>query len=160
MTAMPESPQTGLWYAGGLAFECSRCGRCCAGPEEGFVWISEPEIEALTKHLKMPIEHFRRVYLRREGRRYTIVENARTKDCIFLRRDPSTSSGPSPSTGSGPRCSIYDLRPSQCRTWPFWPSNLRDPDCWSTAAQRCRGINRGPLHTLDEICAKRDRTGT
>ena len=76
------------------------------------------------------------------------MEDGKTKDCIFLRYDAEGSS----------LCTVYPVRPMQCRTWPFWPSNLRDIDSWSLAAVRCPGVNRGPLHRLDEIERKRDKT--
>eukprot|EP00961_Rhodomonas_salina_P046921 629705-Rhodomonas_salina.2 len=25
-------------------------------------------------------------------------------------------------------CSLYEARPKQCRTWPFWPENLASPE--------------------------------
>ena len=31
------------WYASGLAFECTQCGDCCSGPEEGYVWVTPEE---------------------------------------------------------------------------------------------------------------------
>jgi uncharacterized protein len=49
------------------------------------------------------------------------------------------------------RCTVYALRPRQCRTWPFWASNLRSPDCWAEMAERCPGANRGPLVALAKI---------
>ena len=35
------------WYAGGLAFECTQCGQCCAGPNEGYVWVNDAEVARL-----------------------------------------------------------------------------------------------------------------
>ncbi len=46
---------------------------------------------------------------------------------------------------------IYSVRPNQCRTWPFWPSNLKNPGDWNKAAQKCPGINRGKLYSFEEI---------
>ncbi len=138
------------WYSGGLAFECASCGRCCAGPEEGYVWISLAEIDALAEFLKLSPGEVQARHLRRVGRRFSLTEDAKTRDCVFLRYD---------SDGSG-RCLIYPVRPRQCRAWPFWPVNLRDPDSWSQATRRCPGINRGRLHDQDEIQRKREQTGS
>jgi Fe-S-cluster containining protein len=41
--------------------------------------------------------------------------------CIFLGAD-------------GKQCSIYEARPIQCRTYPFWPRLLSDPKEWSKEA--------------------------
>jgi len=136
------------WYASGLAFECVRCGRCCAGPAEGYVWVTVEEIEAIAEYLKTPPDEARARYVRRVGRRHSLLEDARTKDCVFLRYDARGLSF----------CEIYPVRPAQCRTWPFWPANVSGPDDWCQAGRRCPGINRGPTHDADEIERKRKQT--
>ena len=131
-----DKPDKPPWYAGGLAFECIQCGRCCSGPEEGHVWVSNAEIDRITEFLKTSGPHARRLFLRRVGGRNSLVEGPRSRDCVFLQQD-----------GLGHRgCRIYPVRPMQCRTWPFWASNLATPECWCEATARCPGINRGPLH--------------
>ena len=32
------------------------------------------------------------------------------------------------------QCSIYDVRPIQCRTYPFWPSILKNKQTWEEEA--------------------------
>jgi len=136
------------WYAAGLAFECVQCGRCCAGPAEGYVWVTDAEIEAIAKHLAIPPDRFRAGYLRRVRGSYSLVERPENRDCIFL------------SEGDGVRrCDIYAVRPAQCRAWPFWPSNLTSPRAWAAAGARCPGINRGALLTCQEIELRRRTTG-
>ena len=136
------------WYVGGLAFECLSCGRCCAGPDEGYVWMTPAGIDALAEHLKLSAEETKSRYVRRVGRHTSLREDATSKDCVFLSQDAD---------GCG-RCLVYPVRPVQCRTWPFWPGNLRTPDSWSQAADRCPGVNRGPMHDCDEIQRKRNQT--
>ena len=72
--------------------------------------------------------------------RTTIIEHSVTKDCIFLRKIDGQK-----------KCIIYQVRPNQCRTWPFWSSNLVSPDTWNEAAQGCPGINRGKFYSFEEI---------
>ncbi|NIP23454.1 MAG: YkgJ family cysteine cluster protein [Phycisphaerae bacterium] len=128
------------WYVAGLHFECMECGGCCAGPGEGYIWVTRPEINIIADYLKVPPGEFRRKFLKRDGLRTTIIENQETKDCIFLREV------------NGKRgCEIYPVRPSQCRIWPFWSSNLASPNSWNKAAQRCGGINRGRYYSFEEI---------
>ncbi len=54
-------------------------------------------------------------------------------------------------TGSGKQCAIYPVRPSQCRSWPFWPENILSPEDWQNTAVKCPGINTGKLYTFEEI---------
>ncbi len=136
---MPEKEKT-PWYAGGLHFECQQCGRCCSGPGEGYIWVTRPEIKLIADYLKITPGELRHDYLKRVGFRATILEQLSTKDCVFLREIEGRK-----------RCMIYAVRPSQCRAWPFWSSNLTDPFAWNKATQKCSGINRGRLYSFEEI---------
>jgi Fe-S-cluster containining protein len=129
-----------LWYAGGLHFECQQCGACCSGPNQGYIWVTRPEIKLIADFLKIEPNQLRQNYLRRVGFRTTIIEQPSTKDCVFLRRIDSQK-----------ECVIYPTRPNQCRAWPFWPENLVNADAWNKAAQKCGGINRGKLYSFEEI---------
>lgn len=136
------------WYAAGLAFECAECGSCCAGPDEGYVWVTDEDIAAIASHLGISAEQMRRDYVRRACGGMSLVEAPVSNDCIFLRPRGPGAAG----------CAIYPVRPTQCRTWPFWPSNVESPDTWAIAQIKCPGINRGTLHTRDEIDARRRAT--
>ena len=128
------------WYIGGLHFECQQCGRCCAGPSQGYIWVTRPEIKLIADLLKVELGQLRQRYLRRVGFRTTVIEQPVTKDCVFLQRIDGQK-----------RCMIYPVRPSQCRAWPFWPDNLANTDVWNKATQKCGGINRGRLYSFEEI---------
>ena len=141
------------WYIAGLAFECTECGRCCAGPEEGYVWLTADEALPIAAKLGITRDDLLRRYARRVAGKYTILEHKTTKDCIFL--------GPRPMEDgrAAKGCRVYGQRPAQCRTWPFWPSNLASPGDWAEAADRCPGINRGKLFSFEEIEQRRIATG-
>ncbi|NLH18379.1 MAG: YkgJ family cysteine cluster protein [Phycisphaerae bacterium] len=132
------------WYAAGLQFECVQCGNCCAGPDEGYIWISKPEIEMLAEYLKLSVDTLRARYLTRYGPRMSIRERAVSHDCVFLKK-----------TTSGRGCGVYPVRPNQCRTWPFWTSNLRSAEEWKHTARKCPGIGRGRFHSFEQIEAIR-----
>ena len=136
---MPEKNKT-PWYIAGLHFECVQCGECCSGPAEGYIWVSRQEIQIIADFLKITPGQLRQEYLRRVGLRTTVIEKPNTKDCIFLNQVDGRK-----------RCVIYPVRPSQCRSWPFWASNLANPNSWNKAAQKCSGINRGRHYSFEEI---------
>lgn len=88
---------------------CASCGgNCCTG-ESGNIFVSVTEIAAIAKLLEMDEGEFRRTYLRKEGYRYSLKEVKRgsSHDCVFFNRSLNG-------------CSIYEARPLQCRTFPFW----------------------------------------
>ncbi len=128
------------WYVGGLHFECMQCGRCCAGPSAGYIWVTRAEVKLIADFLKMTEAQLRQKYLKRVGLRTTIIEHHSTRDCIFLQNNAGQKN-----------CVIYPVRPNQCRTWPFWPSNLKNPDTWNETAKKCPGIKRGRLYSFEEI---------
>jgi Fe-S-cluster containining protein len=128
------------WYSDGLHFECSGCGGCCTGAP-GYVWINKAEIQTMAAHLKMDVPKFEKKYVRLVGIRKSLIEFA-NGDCVFF---DSRSRG----------CKIYAARPLQCRTWPFWDSNLDRPELWDQAASHCAGCNNGPLIPLEEIESRR-----
>lgn len=69
------------------------------------------------------------------------------RDCIFLDRESQPGKA---------LCSIYEVRPQQCRTWPFWPENLRSEGAWARAARGCPGMNEGTLVPVELIRIIRD----
>jgi uncharacterized protein len=132
------------WYAAGLAFECTQCGNCCSGAP-GYVWMTPKEEAAIARFLGLAEDRLPKGYGRKVGARRSLCEWA-DGDCIYLKRE-----------GEKAMCSIYPVRPLQCRTWPFWDSNLASPDTWNRAHQTCPGINRGPQHDFVSIEALRTK---
>jgi len=90
---------------------CDACGgHCCTG-ESGYIWVKYHEMEAIADFLERSVEDFATIYLKKVKHRYSLIEKKREKEgdyaCIFF--DDKTN-----------RCSIYPVRPLQCRTFPFW----------------------------------------
>ena len=132
-----ESPSDAPWYADGLRFKCTGCGDCCTGAP-GFVWVNQAEIEAMAELAAMSPAAFEKKYVRRIGIRRSLREDPQNYDCVFF--DNVTR-----------KCRVYSARPRQCRTWPFWNSNIKSEATWSGTAESCPGCNRGKLYTIEEI---------
>jgi uncharacterized protein len=128
------------WYQEGLRFKCTECGKCCTG-SPGYVWVSEDEMQAMADFLAIPLKEFVRRYIRRVGQRYSLVESKITYDCVFLKDK---------------KCLVYGARPTQCRTYPWWPSNLRSKESWEETALTCEGIDENaplvPYESIEEQC--------
>ncbi|QDU62547.1 Flagellin N-methylase [Planctomycetes bacterium Pan216] len=126
------------WYRDGLRFECTQCGACCTG-EPGYVWVDEAEIAALARQLNQEVDEFEKAYVRPVGRRKSLRERD-NGDCVFFDRRKG--------------CVVYADRPIQCRTWPFWRSNIETRGTWQVTKKECPGSGHGPLFTLEEIEAQ------
>ncbi len=123
------------WYSDGLSFTCTRCGKCCTG-EPGYVWVTDEEIAAIATFLGEPVEQVRGLYTRKAKFSRTLREKA-DGDCVFYERDKG--------------CTIYPVRPPQCRTWPFWESNVKTPEAWQATEAICPGSGQGELIPAEEI---------
>ncbi len=128
---------TKRWYADGLRFKCTECGGCCTGGP-GYVWLEEEDIKALASKLKISREAFLRRYTRQIGKRISLLEDPLNYDCVFLKEN---------------RCSVYDGRPTQCRTFPFWPSLLKSKRDWENARSYCEGIDHpdGEIYSQERV---------
>ena len=144
---LPTVAQAGLWYKDGLRFQCQRCGNCCRG-DTGYVWTTTEEIKNIALYLGLQAEEFARKYLKRIGYRFSLKELS-GGDCVMYK------AGSEPGTvlaGGGPGgCQIYPVRPKQCSTFPFWPSNLKSYEAWAGLKRYCNGIDKGTLYTFSAI---------
>lgn len=88
---------------------CQACGgRCCRGAG-GYVWVSREELEAIATARGMNAGLFAKQYARRALGRLSLQErriNGEQVCCLF--------------DLAARRCSVYEQRPKQCRTFPFW----------------------------------------
>ena len=125
------------WYADGLKFKCSQCGDCCTGAP-GFVWVNREEIVALAALVgEADKEKFEREYVKTVGVRKSLREYP-NGDCVFFNAETR-------------KCTVYAARPRQCRTWPFWDSNLSSPEAWSHTCEVCPGSGQGQVYQLEDI---------
>lgn len=88
---------------------CAACGgKCCTG-ESGNIFVSHDEIVNISNFLKLSQEEFRKKYLHKVGFKLSLNE-VKYQDgfaCVFFDTEQKN-------------CSIYEQRPTQCRTFPFW----------------------------------------
>lgn len=119
----------------GLRFDCTLCGNCCTGPE-GYVNFTDEEGRAMAEDVGVSYDEFLRTYthMTPAGRSLKERETSFGFDCIFLDREKIPGKAV---------CGVYKSRPIQCRTWPFWESNLKSEHAWRRAAVGCPGIDRG-----------------
>jgi uncharacterized protein len=132
---MPKAP----WFKDGLRFECTQCGDCCTGAP-GYVWVNADEIKALAATVGVSVEEFEAKFVRQLGKRKSLIEYE-NGDCVFF--DDKTR-----------KCKVYGARPRQCKTWPFWDSNIETPADWQRTCQVCPGSGQGRVYSVDEVLAQ------
>ena len=124
------------WYCDGLKFECTQCGTCCTGAP-GVVWVTDEELQDIADSLGKSIGEIRLTHTRIVRGKTSLREFA-NGDCTFF-------------DGRTRGCQIYESRPAQCRTWPFWKSNLESSESWQETQEGCPGAGSGTLYSLEEI---------
>ena len=131
----PNNEKT--WYDKGIRFECQGSGRCCVSRGEyGFVYMNTTDRKRMAKVLGMSLTEFTKQHCSKTDGHYHLTETPGQMNCRFL---------------EGNKCSVYEGRPEQCRTWPFWPENL-DAKVWKKdVAAFCPGVNKGKLYSKKEI---------
>jgi Fe-S-cluster containining protein len=112
-----------------FGFDVSKCasceGNCCIG-ESGYIWATPKEIDDMASFLELTRDEFLKDYTQKVGYRISLKE-LKIKNsfhCIFFDADKRG-------------CSIYPVRPKQCRTFPFWDHFKENID---EVVKECPGI--------------------
>ena len=127
-----------MFYDEGLRFACIRCSKCCRH-ETGYVFLSERDIQRLVAAAAFAKERFLEAYCRTVplgGGSFISLKEKENFDCIFWEDDG---------------CSVYEHRPLQCRTYPFWAPYLENRYAWEREKRHCPGIGNGKLYSRGEI---------
>lgn len=115
-----------------MRFTCQPgCTRCCT--QKGWVYLGAEDVPRLAEFLGMSEEAFRRQYV------YATKYRLRLRNpgqCPFLKADG---------------CSVHPAKPTQCRTFPFWPELIHNKQEMEETAQWCPGIGQGKLVSIETL---------
>ncbi|MCG8570520.1 MAG: YkgJ family cysteine cluster protein [Spirochaetes bacterium] len=111
-----------------LDFSCTQCSNCCRH-DPGVVMLTKEDVTNLKNHLKLSLSEFinqccEKVH--KNNRIHLTLKEKSNFDCIFWNNG----------------CIVYEDRPLQCRTFPFWPSLLESKDTWEDEKKRCPGLDQ------------------
>jgi Fe-S-cluster containining protein len=130
---MPKS-----FYEKGIRFQCQGSGKCCVSHGQfGFVYVTLQDRKRFAEHLGMSTREFTKKYCEKTDGFFHLKDSKDLNgDCLFLKNQ---------------RCSVYEARPTQCRTWPFWPE-VMNAKTWKMEVQSfCPGVGKGPVWKAAEI---------
>ena len=115
----------------GFSFDSKACetceGNCCIG-ESGYIWVSPTDIQNIAGFLSEDIDKFYEKYIQKVKYKFSLkeIEYNDGLKCVFFDEQKKG-------------CSIYPVRPIQCRTFPFWEhfkKNIKEVE------DECPGIKR------------------
>lgn len=107
------------------------CSNCCQ--VEGQVYLTEADLQRMAEFLSLSAEAFEARYVYRTAR-HIRLRKPPDRQCYFHRDN---------------RCAIHAVKPTQCRTFPFWPELIESEDAWNEAAHYCPGMGKGELVQIE-----------
>jgi len=126
------------FWTGGLRFGCTRCSRCCTG-EPGYVFLAPSDLRRIMVALGLDFTGLVSRYCRfvDMGEYHSLSLKERPDhSCIFWGEEG---------------CTVYEARPIQCSTYPFWSSIVASPSSWQEESGSCPGIDSGRTWSEREI---------
>lgn len=115
-----------------LEFECTGCGACCT--RAGVVLLTSEDLERIATFFGVPVPEAVRTWF--GGADDPIIVVDEDTGCPFY---------------ENARCSIHEVKPIQCATYPFWPELVGTPEAWWIEAAACEGIGQGRKYPADEV---------
>ncbi len=109
------------WFKDAISFSCTSCGKCCKGKTN--VYVNPNEIQEISALLNVTENDFKYIYMKDN---HSLKSDATGKQCVFLKNN---------------KCSIYASRPTQCRTYPFWPQHIIGESEWAAESTMCEGMS-------------------
>jgi Fe-S-cluster containining protein len=100
------------------------------------VWVTEEDIARIAAHRGETAEAFAQRNVRLIDGRLSLTEKW-NGECVLY--------------DSNRGCTVYPVRPRQCRTYPFWRSVVATPQTWAEEATSCAGIGQGEVVRGEEI---------
>tara|TARA_B100000686_G_C16026545_1_gene588530 strand:- start:36 stop:449 length:414 start_codon:yes stop_codon:yes gene_type:complete len=126
-----------MWYEEKtICFACTGCGACCKR-EDGEVYITDQELDAIERFLKANGRSFPGTHLQREHDGLWSLPIPEGGSCPFL--------------DAQNLCSIQEVKPWQCSAYPFWPEVMHSEQAWQEEARFCEGMNQGEAHSVEAI---------
>ncbi len=117
-----------------LRFECqSGCINCC--DQQGFVYLTEQDLKRAAEYVGLSAAEFESRYVYRT-RTLLRLRKPRGSQCHFLLEHG---------------CSIHPAKPTQCRTFPFWPELVENRREWKATGKYCPGIGTGQLVQIGTV---------
>jgi Fe-S-cluster containining protein len=125
------------WWKSGVVFQCQGSGKCCTSHGEyGFVYMTKKDRSRMAKHLGLTLIEFTKKHCDRTDGFFHLKEDPKNPDCLFLKNK---------------RCTVYEARPTQCRTWPFWPDTMSAKAWKADVVNFCPGVGKGSKITAEQI---------
>lgn len=130
-----------------MNFACQEScgGKCCTfawqGDDNSFIFLTKFDQFRLISFLRKSLESFAQLgefsftgFIDKPSRQWYLTGDS--NGCQFFKDG---------------KCTVYEARPTQCRTFPYWPRNIVDGKFTTDVTNSCPGINLGNSLQADEL---------
>lgn len=116
------------------AFSCQEScgGKCCTGDENSFVFLTQADRKRISFFTRLNVSEFATLrsfdqtrFTNKPSRQWALT--MQKGHCQFFKNG---------------KCGIYEMRPTQCRTFPYWPENMQSEN-WEKLKEYCPGVGKG-----------------
>lgn len=121
------------FYSEGIRFKCQECG-CCCDIIDGVVYLTSKDLRNLSVFFNLDLEYFKSKYTTITEEGLTVIKDTHPSKCRFQQNN---------------KCSVYPVRPTQCRLYPFWSTLMKNEIIFSK--EKCPGIGKGELVDFNKI---------
>lgn len=133
----------------GFTFQCQGCGRCCSNEIDGYVYLYMDDIKNMATSLQVSLEELAEKYLMVVFYTYNIYNEKLVKTGKVKRMHTlaiRSSAGQSScqflyKQGDNYLCRIYEYRPIQCSSYPFWDTIMTHSKNFIETELICAGFN-------------------
>lgn len=82
----------------------------------------------MSEFMQMPFERFTQTYVKKVGYKFSLIEKKYQEGfaCVFFDEESK-------------KCSIYPVRPKQCRDFPFWEI-FKEEEQLDFLLKECKGV--------------------
>lgn len=127
----------GKWWEEGIRFECQGSGNCCLSRGQyGYVYLTQTDRKKMSESLGLTLQDFTKKYCEFSDGLFHLKNDSESEECLFLKKN---------------RCTVYSARPTQCKTWPFWPENMNAKSWNKEVKSFCPGVGKGPIVPASQI---------
>lgn len=126
-----------------FSFHCYDCGDCCRH-ESGYIFLLDFEIRKIANYFKINEKEFKSNFTIKISENLYSLKEKENLDCIFWEKENRNNKG---------GCSIYKIRPLQCKNFPFWLTTFSSKENFEYTAKRCSGImsKNGRIYKKHEV---------
>src|SRR5690606_23736329 len=113
---------------------------CCARP--GDVFLTQDDLARIADYLGLGEQEFLERYCAPDDGEGLRLSNPTKSTCHFLEAEG---------------CRIHDVKPLQCRTFPFWPETVSTRRAWKGLSGYCPGVGVGQILPVEMVRAEAQR---